>query len=273
MRKFKELFFSCFVLFLITGCASRKNVLYLQDMDKELSIEQKYEIYIQKDDLLGILVNCKEQELAIPFNLPRVDYNLGTSENISFNRAVTSTSEQGNSSQLGYTVDTNGDIDFPILGKLHVVGLTRLQLKNLIETRLKEENLIKDAIVTINFLNFKIYMLGEIASPGMYNIKGERITLLEAISMAGDLTIQGRRDRVVVIREKDGIRMKYYNDLRSKDLFKSPSFYLQQNDVVYVEPNKTKASQATSRKSNFSLGLSVVTSLISITTLILSLIN
>lgn len=272
MVKKIDLLLGLIVVSLFFSCSSRKKVLYLQDMNTTMPIEQQYEIYIQKDDLLGILVNCKEQELAIPFNLPRVSYDMGDNTGMD----VTSTMSSGsndNSNQLGYVVDSNGDIDFPILGKLHVVGLTRMQLKSLIENRLREEDLIKDAIVTIQFLNFKIYMLGEVSSPGVYKIDNERVTLLEAISMAGDLTINGCRDKVVVIREKNGKRTKYYTDLRSKDLFNSPCFYLQQNDIVYVEPNKNKANASQSARTNFSFATSIISTALTIGTLVLSLIN
>ena len=183
------------VVVLCTSCASSKKVVYLQDVVplKQQDIEQKYEVYIHNDDLLAIMVNSKNPELALPFNMPMVSYQLGSQ-----------TAPQQR--VLGYLVDTNGDIDFPILGKLHVAGLTRLQLTDMIKQRLIDEDLIKDPIVTVQFLNYKVSVMGEVNRPGSFNISGDRITLLEALSMAGDLTIYGRRDRVAVIREKDGKR-------------------------------------------------------------------
>ena len=115
-----------------------------------------------------------------------------------------------------------------------------MQVTELIKKRLIEEELIKDPIVTVQFLNFKVSVIGEVGRPGTFDISGDRITLLEALSMAGDLTIYGRRDRVAVIREKDGKRSILYHDLRSSDIFQSPCYYLQQNDIVYVEPNNAK---------------------------------
>ena len=170
---------------------------------------------------------------------------------------------------LGYLVDKNGEIDFPILGKLQVAGLTRLELTELIKQKLIEEDLIKDPIVTVQFLNFKVSVMGEVSRPGSFTINSDRITLLEALSMAGDLTIYGRRDRVAVIRETDGKRTILFHDLRSSDIFLSPCYYLQQNDIVYVEPNKAKAGQ---REINSNTSMSVWLSAVSILATISSLI-
>lgn len=249
------------VVVLCTSCASSKKVVYLQDVVplKQQDIEQKYEVYIHTDDLLAIMVNSKNPELALPFNMPMVSYQLGSQ-----------TAPQQR--VLGYLVDTNGDIDFPILGKLHVAGLTRLQLTDMIKQRLIDEDLIKDPIVTVQFLNYKVSVMGEVNRPGSFNISGDRITLLEALSMAGDLTIYGRRDRVAVIREKDGKRTILMHDLRSSDIFNSPCYYLQQNDIVYVEPNKAKAGQSEiNQNKSVGVWLSAASILVSIASLIVTL--
>ena len=249
------------VVVLCTSCASSKKVVYLQDVVplKQQDIEQKYEVYVHNDDLLAIMVNSKNPELALPFNMPMVSYQLGSQ-----------TAPQQR--VLGYLVDTNGDIDFPILGKLHVAGLTRLQLTDMIKQRLIDEDLIKDPIVTVQFLNYKVSVMGEVNRPGSFNISGDRITLLEALSMAGDLTIYGRRDRVAVIREKDGKRTILMHDLRSSDIFNSPCYYLQQNDIVYVEPNKAKAGQSEiNQNKSVGVWLSAASILVSIASLIVTL--
>ena len=249
------------LLALLASCSAPKEVLYLQDITslKEETIDKNYEVIIHKDDLLAILVNSKDPELALPFNMPMVSYQLG--------------SESGGQQRvLGYLVDTNGDIDFPILGKLHVAGLTRLQLTDMIKQRLIDEDLIKDPIVTVQFLNYKVSVMGEVNRPGSFNISGDRITLLEALSMAGDLTIYGRRDRVAVIREKDGKRTILMHDLRSSDIFNSPCYYLQQNDIVYVEPNKAKAGQSEiNQNKSVGVWLSAASILVSIASLIVTL--
>ena len=182
--KIQNCVFLCLIAFL-ASCSAPKEVLYLQDIAsiKEENIDKNYEVIIHKDDLLAILVNSKDPELALPFNMPVVTYQIGAQ----------TTAQQR---LLGYLVDQNGDIDFPILGKIHVEGLTRMQVTELIKQKLMSEDLIKDPIVTVQFLNFKVSVMGEVTRPGTFDISGDRITLLEALSMAGDLTIYGRRDRV-----------------------------------------------------------------------------
>ena len=258
--KIQNCVFLCLIAFL-ASCSAPKEVLYLQDIAsiKEENIDKNYEVIIHKDDLLAILVNSKDPELALPFNMPVVTYQIGAQ----------TTAQQR---LLGYLVDQNGDIDFPILGKIHVEGLTRMQVTELIKQKLMSEDLIKDPIVTVQFLNFKVSVMGEVTRPGTFDISGDRITLLEALSMAGDLTIYGRRDRVAVIREKDGKRRILYHDLRSSDIFQSPCYYLQQNDIVYVEPNKAKTAQSRINSNN-SVGvwLSAVSVLASITSLMVTM--
>lgn len=223
----------------ITACTSPKKIIYLQDVEplKQQVIEQKYEVAIHSDDLLSIIVNSKDPELALPFNMPLITYQIGAQTT-------------GQQRILGYLVDSDGNIDFPILGTIHVAGMTRKQLTAHIKQKLIAEDLIKDPIVTVQFLNFKISVMGEVSRPGAFDIKGDRVTLLEALSMAGDLTIYGRRDRVGVIREKDGKRTILFHDLRSSEIFNSPCYYLQQNDIVYVEPNKAKAGQSGINQNN-----------------------
>ncbi|WP_455665293.1 polysaccharide biosynthesis/export family protein [Phocaeicola sp.] len=247
------------LLCLMTACTSSKKVLYLQDVDplKQQLIDEAYEVKIHNDDLLAILVNSKNPELALPFNMPLVTYQLGSQTS-------------GQQRVLGYLVDSDGNIDFPILGKIHVAGMTRKELTAYVKQRLIDEDLIKDPIITVQFLNFKISVMGEVARPGSFDINSDRITLLEALSKAGDLTIYGRRDRVAVIREVDGVRTILYHDLRSSDIFKSPCYYLQQNDIVYVEPNKTKTAQSRINQNNSAnVWLSALSVLTSIVTLII----
>lgn len=252
---------SLLLLMSLISCKTTKDVVYLQDVVpyKSTDIEQKFEVLIHEDDLLGILVNSKDKELVVPFNMPMVSYQIGSES-------------YGQQRLLGYLVDVNGDIDFPVLGKIHVVGLTRLQLKEMIKKRLIDEDLVKDPVVTVQFLNYKVSVIGEVARPGSFTIAGDRITLLEALSMAGDLTIYGRRDRVAVIREKDGKRKVLFNDLRSSDIFSSPCYYLQQNDIVYVEPNRAKSQQSGINQNNSaSVWLSAVSVLAAIASLIVTL--
>lgn len=245
-------------LTLLFSCASPEKVLYLQDIPDHLQQEivQNYEVIIHQDDLLAIMVNSINPELALPFNMPMISYQIGKDS-------------YGQQRVLGYLVDPQGEIDFPILGKIKAEGLTRAELTHRIKQKLIKEDLIKDPIVTVQFLNYKISVMGEVSRPGSFNISGDRITLLEALSMAGDLTIYGKRDRVAVIRETDGQRSIQYHDLRSSKIFNSPYYYLQQNDIVYVEPNKAKIGQSEINQNNsISTWVSIMSLLTSMAVLI-----
>lgn len=225
--------------FFLSSCGSKtyKNITYLQDAQKDTVMAMKSEvgILVQPKDMISIVVSSRNPELSAMFNLTNVSYQAGaeTSTTGSYNRI------------LGYSVDSEGFIDFPIVGKINVAGLTRWQVADKVKEALVSRNLLKDPVVSVEFLNFKISVMGEVAHPGTYTITGDKITLLEALSLAGDLTIFGRRDRVSVVRELNGQRNIFVVDIRSVDMFNSPAYYLQQNDVVFVEPNKVRAGQST----------------------------
>lgn len=230
---------------ILASCSSRtyRNINYLQDVtsDSTWKMTANAGVVIQPKDQLSIVVSSKDPELAASFNLPVASYQAGSE--------ITATS-YGNQRLLGYVVDNDGDIDFPILGTIHVAGLNRWQLSRLIKEELEDRELLKGAVVTVEFMNFRISVLGEVNSPGSYTVSGDKITILQALSLAKDLTIYGKRDNITVIREQNGKRESYKIDLRSKNLFDSPAYYLQQNDVVYVEPNKVRARQSTLNENN-----------------------
>lgn len=151
----------------------------------------------------------------------------------------------------GYTVDSKGDIDFPVLGMLHVQGMTREEMAAYIKKELQSHDLIKDPVVTVEFMNLSVDVMGEVNRPGRYNIDKDHLTILDALSQAGDLTIYGKREKVLVLRTEEGKQRVYGINLCSADhLYSSPAYYLQQNDVVYVEPNDTKARQSTVNGNN-----------------------
>ncbi len=260
MNKITQLF-CLFILLILSSCATRKQYIYFQDMEelKEYPVSQKYEATVHRDDRLSITVTCKNPELTLPFNIPgSSDYSISADGNIS---AGTTSNE----SNKGFLVDVNGCIDYPMLGKLHVEGLTRNQLKELIQNKLIAEDLIKDPIVSVNFLNFKITMLGEVNSQGTIPVNGDRITLIDAIAQAGGLKTSSKINRIAVIREYGDKRRILFHDLRSKDIFNSPCYYLQQNDIVYVEPNFTRSIENTQRQySIFTMVMSFVTTITSL---------
>ena len=199
------------------------------------------------------------------FNLPVNSYRAG----------VPSDNASGYYLQ-GYVVDNEGDINFPVIGKVHAAGLSRWQLQEKIKSELKSRNMLKDAVVTVEFMNFKVSILGEVNSPGTYKINGDKVTILEAIAMAKDLTIFGLRDEVYVIREQNNKRHTYKLDLRSKEIFESPAYYLKQNDIVYVQPNKVKAGQSTLNQNSLksvSLWVSVASLLCSVGVMIANILD
>lgn len=232
-----KLSFILLAVLLLASCDAHKNLIYIQDItvDKATKIPDYPEIIIQPQDMISIVVSSSVPELAQPFNLPVVTYQAG---------AEMSMYSGASQRLLGYVVDIDGNIDFPVLGKLKVAGLTRKQLSQLVKEKIVSENYINDPVVTVQFMNLKVYVVGEVTRPGTYDFNGDHITFLEALSMAGDLTVYGTRENVKVIREKNGKRIVYEMDLRSPEIFNSPAYYLQQNDIIYVEPNKYKARQS-----------------------------
>ena len=241
-----------------------KKINYIQDaqLDTALTMIANQGILIQPMDMISIVVSSRDPELARIYNLPVVTYQAGSESSVSnFNQRL-----------IGYSVDNDGNIQFPELGTIHVAGLNRWQLAELIREKLS--SLVKDAVVTVQFMNFKISVTGEVTSPGVFDISGDKITIFEAISLARNLTIYGRRDGVYVIREQNGSRTIYQVDLRTVDMFNSPAYYLQQNDVVYVEPNKVRAGQSTINENNLksvSLWVSIGSFLSTLATLFISL--
>ena len=215
---------------LLMSCNTSKEILYFQDINVNQPevISGARDITVQPKDQISILVSSKDPQLAALFNLTRAQARVGTEGSVS------------NGEVSGYTLDDKGNIDFPVLGTLHIAGMTKSQIAALVN-----ENLVKDPVVTVEFMNLYFSVLGEVKSPGKYSITKDQITLLEAISMAGDLSIYGKRDAVFVIREENGERVTHWADLRSKDVFNSPVYYLKQNDVIYVQPNKVRAGQST----------------------------
>lgn len=246
------------------SCSTYKKINYIQDaqLDTALTMIANQGILIQPMDMISIVVSSRDPELARIYNLPVVTYQAGSESSVSnFNQHL-----------IGYSVDNDGNIQFPELGTIHVAGLNRWQLAELIREKLS--SLVKDAVVTVQFMNFKISVTGEVTSPGVFDISGDKITIFEAISLARNLTIYGRRDGVYVIREQNGSRTIYQVDLRTVDMFNSPAYYLQQNDVVYVEPNKVRAGQSTINENNLksvSLWVSIGSFLSTLATLFISL--
>lgn len=228
---------------LFSSCNTTKEIVYFQDVvvNQPEAVANARDITVQPKDQISIMVSSKDPQLAALFNLTRVQYRAGVSD---------LRGGSGNGEVSGYTLDDKGAIDFPVLGRLDIAGMTKSQIAALVKQRLMEENLVNDPVVTVEFMNLYFSVLGEVKTPGKYSITKDQISLLEAISMAGDLTIYGKRDAIFVIREENGERITHWVDIRSKDFFNSPVYYLKQNDVVYVQPNKVRAGQSTINDNN-----------------------
>lgn len=238
----KILLFS--LLLSMISCDVSKRITYFQDIQEHQiatsSMEQPSpEIRLRPEDKISIIVNTKVPELTALFNLPYTTRILGSQSEQQINNSSYGTS--------GYTIKADGTIDFPVLGLIQVEGKTRDELSAYIKSELIDRNLVNDPVVTVEFINLQFSVMGEVRSPGTYKITRDYITLLDALSMAGDLNIEGKRDNVLVLRPDTSGNITAYNvDMRSFDNVKhSPAYYIHQNDYIYVEPNKKRANQST----------------------------
>ena len=259
-------------LLLLGSCSTPTQITYFQDSASAEggAIAPVREITVRPKDKISIIVNCKSPELTALFNLPYVTQRLG--ENSSGNISGYS---QGYIS--GYTVDESGGIDFPVLGKIAVAGKTRDQIAALVKEELRSRGQASDAVVTVDFMNLYYQVLGEVNRPGRYAIDRDAVTLLDALGTAGDLTIYGRRDRVKVLRNEGGALRTYEVDLCSaSSVVSSPAYYIQQGDVVYVDPNDVRVRQSTVNGNNVrstSFWISLTSLAASVTNTIVVLMN
>jgi len=241
---------------LLNSCINAKKILYLQDMGNgsQIELENKFEAVVSPYDELIIRVSAYDEELAKPFNVLGNTNNGGSFDNNSNN-------------SMGYLVDVNGNIEFPVLGQIHVAGLTRLQIQDLIKGILEDGNYIKDPFVYVRFRNYKIFFLGSEGGKAI-TIPNERCTFLEALSLSGDLDIYTRRDKIAILREENGKMVMHYLDPRSSKIFNDPYFLLQQNDFVIMQSIHSKYS-----RDNFSYWASWLSLLTSFSTVALLIFN
>ena len=270
--KIKSIFFVVVVSIVVASCGSIKEIPYFQNLEsgESIDISQNQLVRTQPNDQLSILVNSKDPLLADLFNLPVAQRKVGNNSNLS------------NYSQYisCYTIDEKGEIDFPVIGKINIAGKTRGEVADYIKDELVKRNLIQDPTVTVEFVNHYISILGEVKTPGRYMLSRDNTTILDAIGMAGDLTIYGLRNSIKVL-SLEGNQQKVYtvNLCDGEALAKSPVYFIQQNDVIYVEPNKYRSRQSTVnannvRSTSFWISLaSLATSIMSTIVVVLSYSN
>lgn len=267
IKKLKTLICGCALTLMLTGCGAKKNVVYIQNAqpDSIVAALARTQIKVEPGDELMVFVSCDDQETSQKLSL------MAGQRRPDYNNTYTATI------MLPYLVNDKGDIDMPTIGPVHVAGLTRLQVANVVARKVIDAKLAKPGTVnvTVSFSNMTFSALGEVTKPGTYTINDDRLTILEALSMAGDLTIHGQRDKVWVIREqKDGGRKTLQIDLRDTNFMTNPAYYIEQNDVIYVEPDDVRAGQSTLNENTFksvNFWTSLVSVAISVTTLIVTL--
>lgn len=226
------------LMLVLASCGTPKNITYLQGFDNgdSQAVRVPERLTMQPDDRLAIVISSSEPALAEVFNKAIATYRIGT--------GTTGTTTE--SKVASFTVDPDGNINFPMIGKIHVAGLTRYQVAEKIEKEITDRQLLKDPVATVEFQNATFAVLGDVHSPGTKAIARDNLTLLQAIALAGDLSITGDRTNILVVREENGQDMAYRVDLTdTKALMESPVFYIQQNDVIYVEPNNMRKRQST----------------------------
>ena len=256
--------FTLLLAILMVGCNAQERVLYLQDIENgaEIEIPESYQIRVKPLDQLTIVVNSKDPELALPFNSASTYTGLAKGAGSSIN----------SSSLQVFTVDNEGYVTLPIIGKIKCDGMTRSELQTEIENRIKQSSYIADPQVNVRFATLQISVLGEVTRPGRFDVKSDKITILDALALAGDMTIYGNRENVAVIREIDGKNVVTKLDIRSSEIFSSPCFYLEQNDIVLVSPNKYRAASSEINQ-NRSFWISLASTGISFATLLMTIIT
>jgi len=237
---------------LVSSCASKKDVVYFQNTGDFETLVDKNSIIpkFKVDDVLSIYVSTLDNEASAPFNLFRGGSEGGLRPE-----------------QVDYLIDKDGEIDFPVIGKIKIAGLSSEELRVLLRDRLSEY--LKDPIINIRLRNFTVTVLGEVNRPGTYPVDGERISILEALGLANDLTIKGKRENIMVIRDFDGTKVYHRINLKRKEAMSSPVYYLTQNDVVYVEPNNS-AITASSLDNRATIAISIASILITSTVILIT---
>lgn len=234
LRTLNFIFIAALIMILSVSCTSTRKTVYFDNVQDTTFVQRSHETEtpIQENDILGISISSLNAEASAIFNPPNTN-------NIRSTTVTGSNTEPG-----GYLVNSDGTIQLPVLGSIKAAGLTKKELKDNITNMILSKKLLVDPLVEIRFLNYEVTVIGEVAHPTVITVPSEKISLLKAIGLAGDLTIYGKRDNVLLIREENGKKKTRHINLNSSNFFNSPYYYLQPNDVIYVSPNKAKIASA-----------------------------
>ncbi len=254
---------SILLSFSITSCKSTKDVSYFQNISSEIPVEvfnstEKHVLKFKVGDILAITVTAVDPNSVAIFNTPVVSYMTPNSEELTYSQQL-----------LTYTIDNNGCVNLPVLGQVKVEGLSRIDVINLLQNRISKY--VNDPIVNVQLVNFRISVLGEVLTPGSFPVDNERVTVLDALAMAGDMTIYAKREDVCIIRDNNGEKKIIQVDLYNTEILTDTTFYVQQNDVIYVRPNRAKSRNAGySQRDSFNISLfSTIVSTVSVLTSLL----
>lgn len=260
MKKIINIVSFAVISVVIASCTSSKDILYFQDISQtELQkLANEYEAVIKKDDRLTIVVSGPDKTVTAPYNL-----TLGEASSNGGYSTISTNPEQAT---LSYLVDKDGNINFPILGKVHVEGMTRNKLADYLTQQISKD--VKNPVVYVSFRNYKVTILGEVRNPGTYTMDSEKVTILQALGRAGDLNLTALRE-VVLLREVNGQLTHTTIDLKNSDILSSPYYYLQQNDVLYIPPSATRVTAATTATGIWSVILSSITTMVAVLGIIL----
>ena len=271
MKKFYSILSVMILAVLMCSCVSTKKIVYFQGADslytEAQQVLQQYEMKLKPADQILVKVTCSEPDLLSVF---AQDVVMGTSggsrgTNSSY---VSSGASGGMSNAYGYTITNDGYVVLPSIGKVHVAGLTTVDAAKEIEEKIKEVNHIADPGVTVNLLNARVAVLGAVKSPRVVSLTSERNTVLDVLSQCGDIADTGLRQKIKLFREVDGQRMMYEMDLTKSNVFESPGYYVQKNDLIYVEPNKSQSIKSSAFYTFWTAGATIISTLATVTSMI-----
>lgn len=267
MKKSSSFLLALTAVLLMSSCVSTKKIVYFQDSDEVFrqgqQIMQQYEMRLKPADQVLIKVTCSEPELLTIF---AQDVTMGTTGTASSN--ITTSGAMSNA--YGYTVSNDGVVTLPAVGRVSVVGCTTDEAAKRIEKCIIDANLIKDPEVTVRLLNARVSVLGAVKSPTVVELTSERNTILDVLSRCGDIGDAGLRRKVSLYREENGVRKKYSIDLTSSEVFQNPAFYVQQNDMIYVEPNKSQSVKSSAFYTFLGAGASILGVIASVVAIVIS---